>query len=77
VDGAQGSTEFYDNGTNGDIAAGDGLWTASLTLSPQTAEGEHNVNIAAFGTNGKPVTTPSENGETPPLAVPVKIIVKQ
>ncbi len=76
VDGTPGSTELYDNGTQGDAAAGDGIWSATLTVAPQTAPGEHAVNVAAFNTGGNPVMKTTEGGPAAPLTAQVKITVQ-
>jgi len=76
VDGAQGSTELYDNGTQGDATASDGIWTASLALSPQTTPGEHAITISAYNAAGNPVMKTAENQAPVALTVQVKITVQ-
>ena len=76
VDGAQGSTELYDNGTQGDAAASDGIWSASVALPPQTAPGEQGITISAYNAAGNPVMKTVENQAPVPLAVQVKVTVQ-
>lgn len=76
VDGAQGSTELYDNGAQGDATAADGTWTASVVLSPQTAPGEHVITISAYNAAGNPVMKAAENQASVPLAAQIKITVQ-
>lgn len=76
VDGMPGSAELYDNGTHGDAAAGDGVWSGAIALVPQTAPGEHAISIAAFNAGGNPVMKTVENQPPVPLKAETKVAVK-
>jgi hypothetical protein len=54
--GSGGPTvDLYDNGTGGDVTAGDGIWSASLLIPAETAPGEMDVVITAYDANGSPI----------------------
>jgi len=76
IEGVAGSTELYDNATHGDATAGDGIWSAAVTLSPDLTPGEHAVSAKAFNANGSPVTTKAENQPEAPLSAQTKITVQ-
>ncbi len=76
VEGVPSAVEMYDNGSHGDAAAGDGVWTGTLTLAPEVTPGDHAVEIKAFGANGTPVMKKDEAGAEAPLACPFKITVQ-
>ncbi|MCC6321682.1 MAG: lamin tail domain-containing protein [Phycisphaerales bacterium] len=44
IGGAPGQTMF-DNATNGDVTAGDGIYSLNATISPLTAPGNRNVSV--------------------------------
>ncbi len=56
--GTSGYTvDVYDNGLNGDTAAGDGLWSRHLTAPVDAKDGVHEINIVAYDVNGSPIMT--------------------
>jgi hypothetical protein len=76
IEGMPGSAELYDNATHGDATAGDGLWSAAVTLPPDLAPGEHAVGAKAFNANGIPVTAKAENQPEAPLFAQTKVTVQ-
>lgn len=54
--------DLYDNGTRGDLVAGDGIWSYSLVI-PGTAEaGDYAVVATAYDPNGTVVTVRDDEG---------------
>lgn len=54
--------DLFDNGTEGDATAGDGVWSRQTTLPSTLAAGDMAVAISAYNANGEPVTLPSADG---------------
>lgn len=57
LNAADVTADLFDNGQNGDIAAGDGIWSAMLPLPPELSPGQYEVKILAFDANGAPILT--------------------
>lgn len=61
------TVDLHDNGTNGDVAVGDGIWSARLTVPAEAAPGPYEVNIAAYNANGAPIMTLTKDQRIVPL----------
>ncbi len=57
LNAANVTADLFDNGQNGDIAAGDGIWSAMLALPPDLPAGQYEVKILAYDANGAPILT--------------------
>lgn len=67
--------DLHDNGTNGDTAPGDGLWSAVLLIPMDAAQGPHEVTISAFDANGAAIMTLTKDQRVVPLNAKVQIMV--
>lgn len=63
--------DLYDDGTHGDGAAKDGVWTCSVSLPAEMLTGEHHVEVTAYDAYGDPVN--GENGEPLRARIPLTI----
>lgn len=61
------SGDCYDNGMNGDVAAGDGRWSLLLSLPPKLVDGSYPVVFTAFDAQGAPVAHAGPDGTPMPL----------
>lgn len=64
VAGTEMSVDLLDNGTNGDVTAGDGIWTATLQLEEDLRPKNYAVDIFIFDVNGQPIAE-TRDGEDP------------
>ncbi len=67
--------DLHDNGTNGDTAPGDGLWSALLPIPAEAAQGPHELIIAAFDANGAPIMTMTKDQRVVPLNAKIQATV--
>ncbi len=67
--------DLHDNGTNGDTAPGDGLWSALLPIPADAAQGPHELTIAAFDANGAPIMTMTKDQRVVPLNAKIQAAV--
>ncbi|HPO17012.1 MAG TPA: hypothetical protein PLI09_26480 [Candidatus Hydrogenedentes bacterium] len=67
--------DLHDNGTNGDTAPGDGIWSAVLPIPLDAAQGPHEITISAFDANGAPIMTLTKDQRVVPLNAKVQITV--
>ncbi|HOE66336.1 MAG TPA: hypothetical protein PLO62_07400 [Candidatus Hydrogenedentes bacterium] len=56
--------DLYDNGSNGDAQAGDGIWSYAFTLPPTAAPGQYALNIVAYDKNGTPLLVKAADGRS-------------
>ncbi len=51
------TVDLHDNGEQGDATAGDGVWSGTLAVPPETRAGAHEITILAYDANGDPIMT--------------------
>lgn len=51
------TVDMFDNGQNGDVAAGDGVWSAMLPLPGDLPLGPYEVTMLPYDANGAPILT--------------------
>ena len=69
------SVDLHDNGTNGDAVAGDGVWSASLTLPADLPAGPHDIGITAYDGNGTVIQTLTKDQRVVPLNAKTQVTV--
>lgn len=56
------SLDLYDNGSQGDQTANDGIWSRTVPLPADLAEGAHTLALTAFDVNGNAVAKETPSG---------------
>lgn len=77
IDGIENTFDLYDNGTHGDKAPNDGVWTCQIVSPVPLSKGEHAVALNAFNANGAAVTVPGKDGAQQPLTAQANVTVKE
>ena len=77
LSGTSLSTDLYDDGTQGDKTAGDGIWTATLTPLEVTPSGTYKVEITAYDKNGKALTTLQPDGTVVKLVANTALTIER
>lgn len=54
--------DLFDNGSRGDDQPGDGTWTRTVPIPPQTPPGDYLVTFTAYDVNGQPVEVTAPDG---------------
>lgn len=67
---------LFDNGTNGDETAGDGLWTLQVLVPPQLPPGEFELEFSAFREDGLPVEVRTKDKKIVPLKEKILVVVE-
>ena len=67
--------DLFDNGTEGDATAADGIWSRKTVLPATLAAGETAITVHAYNASGEPVTVPGPNNEPTPLTTQAKVTV--
>lgn len=70
--------DLFDNGTEGDATAGDGVWSRKITLPPDAKElpaGETAVTVHAYNANGEAVQVVGADGQPAPLTAQAKLTI--
>jgi len=71
------SFDLFDNGTLGDAAANDGIWSRTVEVPATLPVGSHTVRIQAYDVNGDPVMAPAKEGEPLPLRAEAQCTVAE
>ncbi|MDZ4861257.1 MAG: hypothetical protein SGI88_19975 [Candidatus Hydrogenedentes bacterium] len=71
--GGGARVDLFDNGTEGDVTAGDQIWSRQTVL-PAIPAGEVIVSISAYNANGEAIVTQA-TGEDAPLTTEAKMTV--
>ena len=66
--------DLFDNGTEGDVTAGDGIWSRQTVLLG-VAVGEAAIAVNAYNANGEAVQVPGPDGQPAPLTAQAKVTV--
>lgn len=61
--------ELNDKGENGDLKAGDGIWSAELTVPTDAMPAKYLLECSAYDSTGSPVMIKSEGGEEKRLSI--------
>lgn len=61
--------DLYDDGTHGDLKAGDSVWSVTLTPVEATPAGDYELIVTGFDSNGLALLVPGPDGEELPLEV--------
>jgi hypothetical protein len=69
--------DLFDNGSNGDVTAGDGIWSNTITVPVGLGVGGHPLAIKAFNADGGPVIVKSPGGEDTPLTMETAVSVQE
>ena len=71
--GGASSQQFFDDGTNGDVTAGDGTWSYLATVAPATTAGQKVLPTAIIDTlqrsGSAPITLTVQSNSTAPTGV--------
>jgi len=67
--------DLFDNGAQGDVTAGDGVWSRLAPLPATIAAGEITVDVHAYNANGEAVQVPGPDGQPAPLTTQAKLTV--
>lgn len=59
--------DLHDNGQDGDAVAGDGIWSATLSVPQATPAGLYTLTFSAYDAKGDPIQVPGSEGATVPL----------
>lgn len=68
--------DLYDNGTQGDAVANDGIWSYRYTVDPNTPAGPLTFEIIAYDASADPVKVRNEAGEEIPLTTQAVVNVQ-
>ncbi len=75
LNAANVAADLFDNGQNGDIAAGDGVWSAMLNLPVDLPPGRYEVKILAYDANGAPILTLTADQRVTQLSAVIPLAV--
>lgn len=64
-----------DDGQEGDVTAGDGIWSLAVTVPPVTPAGAVNLTFTAYRKDGVPVPVRSAGGTISPLALDLPLVI--
>jgi hypothetical protein len=67
--------KLRDDGQEGDVAAGDGIWSLAVTVPPATPDGAVSLTFTAYRGDGVPVPVRSEDGTIHPLAIDLPLVI--
>lgn len=70
--------DLFDNGAEGDVTAGDGVWSRKITLPPDAKElptGEMAVTVHAYNANGEAVQVAGTDGQPAPLTAQATLTI--
>ncbi|MBM3289503.1 MAG: hypothetical protein FJY92_05060 [Candidatus Hydrogenedentes bacterium] len=67
--------DLFDNGTQGDVTAGDGIWSRKTALPATLAAGETAIAINAYDANGETVKVPGADGQPAPVTAQANLTV--
>ncbi len=68
--------DLFDNGSHGDIAAGDGVWSVNVAVPGAATAGDYTLTLYAYDASGTRLTLPNEAGEETPVSVEAALTVK-
>jgi hypothetical protein len=71
------AVDLYDNGMQGDVAAGDGRWTILLGVPADFADGVYSVTLQAYDAKGMAVTEPGPDGSPVAIMTTVALNVRK
>ncbi|MBI2433160.1 MAG: hypothetical protein HYV26_09840 [Candidatus Hydrogenedentes bacterium] len=69
------AVDLFDNGTNGDVTAGDNVWSANVLVPAELPAGGYTISFAAYDADGNTVTIPGPAGEQTPVTASVQVEV--
>lgn len=64
--------DLFDNGSHGDIAAGDGVWSVNVAVPGAATPGDYTLTLYAYDAAGTRLTLPNDAGEAVPVPVSVE-----
>jgi len=67
--------KLQDDGLEGDVKAGDGIWSRAITLPTDAPAGTFNVAFTAFRKDGVAVPIRSSAGEITPLTMDLSLTI--
>ncbi len=71
------TADLYDNGTNGDAFAGDGIWSTKVYLPPELQEGLYVVELLAYDANGAPIMVLTEDRRVTTLSAKIPLALRR
>jgi hypothetical protein len=71
------SFDLFDNGTLGDAAANDGIWSRAVEVPATLPVGNHAVRVQAYDANGDPVMVTKKDGGSLPLSTETQCAVSE
>jgi len=64
-----------DEGRDGDLVAGDGIWSLEVDVPPSALGGNYTVEFTAFRRDGTPVPIRDQAGNVSPLTTIIPIVI--
>lgn len=68
--------DLFDNGSHGDITAGDGVWSVNVAVPGAAVPGPYTLTLFAYDAAGTRLSLPNDAGEQIPVTVETAIAVK-
>jgi len=67
--------KLHDDGQEGDVKAGDGIWSLAVQVPLQAPPGAFNLTFTAYRSDGVPVPIRGADGTIEPLAVHMPLVI--
>lgn len=67
--------KLRDDGLEGDVTAGDSIWSLAVTVPPSTPDGAVNLTFTAYRNDGVPVPVRGEGGTISPLTLELPLVI--
>jgi hypothetical protein len=68
--------DLFDNGSHGDVAAGDGVWSVNVAVPGAATPGDYTLTLYAYDASGTRLTLPNEAGEAVVVSAETALTVK-
>lgn len=69
--------DLYDDGSHGDVKAGDSVWSVTLTPMEATPAGDYELIVTGFDANGLALLVPGSDGDELPLEVRTAVTIER
>lgn len=71
------TSDLYDDGTRGDVKAGDNVWSVTLTPMEATPAGHYELSVSGFDRHGHALLIDGPDGEEQPLRVRTQVSIER